>query len=845
MDVWDVRDISQRVRELPLEDQRQLLDTHFGPAWRKAFLGLSAVSTFPTAEAFFGPLLDPSKLFNHACPLVGRSKQVEQLHGFVDSQQHRVAILTGRGGIGKSKTLHAFSTDFPARHKQIALRFVGDELPLTPESLDDLPLTLCVVVVDDAHRREDLGVLLSYAGRRTPPLKLIFSSRPQGLDHLSYLLRNAGFDPQQVLHVDPVTDLTREEVEQLARQVLGKDHEHLAERLTAVTKDSPLVTLIGGRLLKEKQVEPSLLERDEDFRSTALSAFRDILIGDVGRRIEPELCRSLLNLIAAVAPIHPESQAFQAAAAEFLGVDVNRVVNAIAVLERHGVFLRRGYSVRITPDVLADHLLYNACLTSQGRSTGFAQRVFNRFFSICPTQVIRNLAELDWRVWQTTGEETDLLAIAWQELREEFEQSNNLARCTTLDLIKEVAYYQPGQVLELVEVAIHHPAPGSQSERGSSLDPFSQEHVRRKLPEAIRRIAYSIRHLPRCCDLLWELGRDDDRKLNPYPDHAMRVLTDLAGYDPDKHLAYNRVVLDAVTRWLGAPDAHEHLHSPLDVLDPMLAKTGTSVHGRRHAIMIRSFHCTNEWTKPVRDDALKLVEKCLDSEKIKVVLRALRSLDEALREPTPYLNMTPSKDERAQWTPDRLRLLSILDTFAKRRSHPIILMRVQEILRIATLYGSSDEVKQKARNVASAIPDSFALRLTRLLCQNYHDLCFPDGQDDDPKIPWQERQEQINRLGAAVATEFLQTYPEPEDGFHNLNDRFREMREAGREVYPWLVLDAISEANGTYSDRLCELVLAAPDSPLAFTFGSLVVKLRRRHEAQAVALIQARSRMVT
>lgn len=74
-DVWDVRDISQRVRELPLEDQRHLLDTHFGPAWRKAFMGLPAVSTFSTAETFFGPLVDPSKLFNHAWSLIGRSKQ--------------------------------------------------------------------------------------------------------------------------------------------------------------------------------------------------------------------------------------------------------------------------------------------------------------------------------------------------------------------------------------------------------------------------------------------------------------------------------------------------------------------------------------------------------------------------------------------------------------------------------------------------------------------------------------------------------------------------------------------------------------------------------------------------
>jgi hypothetical protein len=53
-----VRDISQQVRQLPLDEARQLLDAHFGPAWRKAFLGATAASSFPTAEVFFRPKLN-------------------------------------------------------------------------------------------------------------------------------------------------------------------------------------------------------------------------------------------------------------------------------------------------------------------------------------------------------------------------------------------------------------------------------------------------------------------------------------------------------------------------------------------------------------------------------------------------------------------------------------------------------------------------------------------------------------------------------------------------------------------------------------------------------------------
>src|SRR5436305_10633035 len=115
-EVWDVRDITQKVRQLSLDEARQLLDPHFGPAWRKAFLGVSAASTFPTAGAFFRPLLDGSKLFNHTWALIGRAGYLEGLHAFVGTDRQRVAVFLGRGGIGKTKLLHAFSQGFEARH---------------------------------------------------------------------------------------------------------------------------------------------------------------------------------------------------------------------------------------------------------------------------------------------------------------------------------------------------------------------------------------------------------------------------------------------------------------------------------------------------------------------------------------------------------------------------------------------------------------------------------------------------------------------------------------------------------------------------------------------------------
>jgi hypothetical protein len=192
-DVWDVRDISRKVRELPPDTARRLVDDHFGAAVRRAFLGVSAVSTFPTAEAFFRPLLDGSKLFNHTWALIGRAGYLERLHAFVGSDQQRVAVFLGRGGIGKTKLLHTLSQGFEGRHPTTRLCFLAEGLPVTQDSLDDLPSTPCVVVVDDAHRRsEDVAALLALAQQRTHPPKIVLSARPQGVDLLNSLLNRAG-----------------------------------------------------------------------------------------------------------------------------------------------------------------------------------------------------------------------------------------------------------------------------------------------------------------------------------------------------------------------------------------------------------------------------------------------------------------------------------------------------------------------------------------------------------------------------------------------------------------------------------------------------------------------------
>ena len=69
----------------------------------------------------------------------------------------------------------------------------------------------------------------------------------------------------------------------------------------------------------------------------------------------------------------------------------------------------------------------------------------------------------------------------------------------------------------------------------------------------------------------------------------MRVLADLGSYDLGKPLAVNYGVLDTIEPLIEAPGSHDHVHSLLDIIDPMMAKTGHSTHSEGHRLVIRSF----------------------------------------------------------------------------------------------------------------------------------------------------------------------------------------------------------------------------------------------------------------
>ena len=149
-----------------------------------------------TADYFAGK--NPAghfQILDFGTTLLGRDEQIRALSEFATDGTQRVCVLSGRGGIGKSKILHDW-----ANANSAEVLFLKDEPDWLEDPEKEIPLACRIIVVDDAHRQESFGKILQIlqqtAARRN--LKLIISTRPGSAPRLA----------QQVFQkVDPIPSL--------------------------------------------------------------------------------------------------------------------------------------------------------------------------------------------------------------------------------------------------------------------------------------------------------------------------------------------------------------------------------------------------------------------------------------------------------------------------------------------------------------------------------------------------------------------------------------------------------------------------------------------------------------
>ncbi len=827
--LWDADDISRSIRSrLSLDAATRLVDTYF-PGWREPFLGVREPGPWLTTDEFFRPT-SGEQLYSHDWEMVGRSEELEGIESFLADEQKKLAVLIGRGGIGKTRLLLALAT-YAERAQSMEVRFVAASIMLRSEHFELLPATgRLLVIVDDAHERIDIAELVAGVSRTRPTASFLLALRPYGLAQLASDLRRVGLHPTDFPSWE-LEDLKDDDAEKLAREILGPGfNEGIVRRLASLTTDCPLITVVGAGLIKRGLLSPGRLELADSIRAEILSAFRDAVVADPTAS-DPTLRGAVLDAIASLQPVRTGEASFRSAMEELTGVPFDRIVPHLRSLEDAGVLLRRGQSLRIVPDLLGDVILAQSSFDERsGTTTGYVERVHRASGGEALQNVLVNVSRVDWHVRQGYSGAPSLVDSLWSAVEAEFYGAGIHGRKALLHLLRKVAFFQPDRALSLARWALEHP-----TETIEDVDHVlafsyapSYEDVVRELPPLLKNVAFNLDYIGDAADLLWELAQRDARPTNQYPEHAVRVLTDLAEYHVGKPLIYNEAVIDAAERWFSNEQLEDLLYSPFDVLETLLATEGSDHSSDGFKILFKPYTVNVDTVQRLRDRVIDLALSEVRSPNPRRAVRAVTAIAAAVHYPMGLFGRSIAEDEHNRWTPIFVDTIDRLaDAVADEDLDPVIAVAARIAVHWHATYSHSD-TKLAAGRTLERLPTSIERDLALALYDGWGHLL---SRKDDYEQAEREKRAWFEKVATALVVD-----RSDDEIVSLLENRLRVQRQAygSGEGSPGPFVWTLVGLQPAVGQGICQRVSTEPTSALLELVPVVLSQLCESQPAEAM-----------
>ncbi len=763
--------------------------------------GIGQYRTFQDANDFFGPLLDPKALFNHTHGLVGRDAVIAELEGFLEGEA-TAAVLAGAGGVGKSKILLELAKR--RRDRPPRLVFLGPQFDLSSDHLRGLPRGSVCVVVDDAHRLTAPDELVrTMAGLNEGP-KLLLTCRPAGLDRLRYALRI--LPEEHVLHLDELWPLDAEVgALELAKRSVGEARVYLAQGLVDVSDGNPLVITVGGKLIQEGRIEPELLAHKERFKTAAL----DGLLADLPATIAGDVpARRLLEALSAVGPVRPGREPIEDLLASYLAVSKSSVIRALTDLrEEHRLILRRGYKVRVQPDVLADHLLFGAAV-ADGASTGFVDEIFSSFGSVYLSNILTNVGELEWRC-RTAKTPVDVLADVWAVIKEAMPALSHRGRRDLIGRLEGAAWFAPQQTWDIIQwLCQNEDAPEDPEPIIRTLG-IGQEAVLGEVPRLLKTLAWHADFTARCATLLWRLGAEDDRTLHAHPEAPLRVLQDILSYDPQKPPRLQMSALEGLRAAAGEEGRQGVFGDVSEVVSVLLARDPTFNRSDGRSLRLSSFALppSNPAVTALRHKACEVLEQQATGGKPKLAVQAIDKLRKLLSSPHGHFGREVSDEELLSWQPEVRDGIDMLAGIANATSFPAVAFEVTVLLR-----------EHQDRFAWPALGDHLDAVLAKLnhLHKEFviYKAIIPNRRVAFRRSDWQAAENDHIEQVHAIAEGMWRDAAEPREIIENVGQRIAELADAGIDCDVRFLIQHLGELREDAIPALARAVLESPYAQL-------------------------------
>ena len=575
------------------------------------------------------------------------------------------------------------------------------EGPDTTTLSEELPFEPFDLLVDDAHRREDLPAILSTVLDRNEMGTLVLATRPHRLAVLHSRLVDAGLVGNAVRELDALTELPQSCAESLAQHELHPKDRHLAVRLGELTRDVPALLVLAARLLSSGDLDPSTLVADETLRRDIMSRFRDERLGRLDDTVSPEVAAGLIALVAAVQPIDGTASAMISWLATQLQQDESTVNNALLALRQADLLAGSKHRQRVVPDVFADYLLHEQCVDADGQTKGRADELLAAVPSELLGRLMANLAELDWQLGRAG--ETRILDGVCATLTRGLVAADAWQRERLLEPLYESAAYLAPWIIRLARELLDHPATDAPLFADAVV---TDTDARRALVRLLSQAGRDPTWTQAAIRLLWEIGAD------------LKPQTSRAGGDPvgearrlgeyQRPLHYSRALLTIVESLLADPaHADTHLHSPLSLLAGLVRREGTASELESpRRISLGSYVVDADAASDLRSQLRTLlVEQALrGGDRTRVAAAGL--LGSMLAQPHGYYGRAVSTEALMQWRPEQLALLADIDAVLTSSEDPLVCWVLRDAISWHGKHSALRGVKTAVRRLQRAHPPS-------------------------------------------------------------------------------------------------------------------------------------------
>ena len=684
LDFWDAEDLITMIDEFPY-----ILNS-FREPHLPVFLSYE--------DMFREQIKGDHRLLRYDYDTFGRDNEIDQFRSFVKDTDKRLLVMSGSGGIGKTKLAIEFAKtveqdyrDYEPLFVQMAEDSFENALADIPPNSPDRPHRNYIFFVDDAHDYLDnlggIKILLNSSGYSGSKAVLItrkpFKASLRGI-FLSAL-------PEQAISEMEIPKLSFEKTKEFIQAHIHIQDSVLLNNLAKIGRDTPLIAVMVIYLFK-KGDDLTNLTKDELVELAFESYLNDIFSEHLPKLDQQH--RKLLDWFSGIEPVDGEDNRVPEKLAELLRVETYEIERYRDDLIGSGLLVQYGRKSRVFPGPLSDYILRKACFLSDGNASSFHKILLDEFLPIFPINVVKNLA----RVENIVGE-TNLLDEYVNDIQLLARTSDNAVRMLILLQMEGICYFRPDDAIEIFNIILDKP----HSEATEVVDKFwgkfsvTHQALVEKISKEAQKTIYTLSGFRGTLKVIRRLFLMENMD-SLYAIRPESLLKDMVRFRTGKSFVFQEETLEAFEMWKNE-DISKLSIALLNALDSLLIMDFQETVSEGFSLKI-SWHSL-KYTSAlihIRERSINLIAYCLKiSQHTKVKLKAIDCINKALRPfDGPRRNPDLMEEEEQMFLQkEQERLFQILTNQLSEETDFTVLNAIDECLHVYA-ENSHGYLKQRA-----------------------------------------------------------------------------------------------------------------------------------------------------